>query len=225
MIQNPKSPSPMDCTVTIYNSGTRKDDPGHSVIICPDAKQIPVLLGQPAPFTSKLRAGAPAFVPGFAQSSKTENKTTEPPAADEGDKPEAAAGDLAEDLDEVEEVKKEEPEVEEANVRLPTEEEIAAAIYIQKAYRQARRQRQPSSNARVATCREFFTQAQAEASPIQWKSRRYRLLFLGAVPHTMVCLDSFIGWANEQKQKNKKRFKKGGHEDIETNAKALTVVM
>ncbi|KAL0065389.1 hypothetical protein AAF712_007595 [Marasmius tenuissimus] len=225
MIHNPDSSSPLDCTITINHVGQPKEKPGYKVIICPDARQIPALLGQPAPFTSKLRADAPAFVPASAQPSSTVNTATEPSGADDDNEEEAVVDVVVAGQDEAEIPKEEEPEPEEAIVRPPTEEEIAAAVRIQRIYRESRRRRQPSSNARVAACREFFMQAQAEASSIQWKSKRYRLLFLGAVPHAMVCLDSFLGWAKEQKQKNKNRFKKGGHEDIETNGKALTGIV
>ncbi|EEB87240.1 hypothetical protein MPER_15494, partial [Moniliophthora perniciosa FA553] len=87
----------------------------------------------------------------------------------------------------------------------PTEEQISAANLIQRTYRQFRRRRQPSSstNARVA---EFFKTALEASSAIPWKttSRRYRLLYLGAVPHALVCLDIIDGWAKVQKAKNKK---------------------
>ncbi|KAG7086906.1 hypothetical protein E1B28_002824 [Marasmius oreades] len=222
MIHTPETDSPMDRIITLSSRGEAREKPGHSIIVCPDFKQIPFLLGQPAPFTSKLRADAPKFVPSFAQPSINSTAApTEPAEEVEVEDQDEDVRVVEDDPQDVVELSKEE-EAEESNARPRTEEEISAVITIQQAYRRIRRHRQPSSNARVAA---FFKVAQAEASSIPWKSNRYRFLLLGAIPHAMVCLDTIDGWAKAQKLKNKKKFAKGSHEDIETNGKALTGVV
>ncbi|KAL0573766.1 hypothetical protein V5O48_008193 [Marasmius crinis-equi] len=232
MIQNPEtsSTSSMDQTITIISAGQPREKPGHSLIKCSNFREIPVLLGQPAPFTSKLRADAPTFVPAVVQSRANLDTAIKPQDAnsEEAEKEQEGGVDVVQEVavEEVEVTQEEtEAEAEESPARPPTEKEIAAAVKIQQTYRHHRRRRQPSSNARIAACREFFKQALAESSSIQWRSTRYKLLFLGAVPHAMVCLDSIDGWAKAQKQKNKKKLYKGSHEDIEANGKALTGIV
>ncbi|ESK85770.1 hypothetical protein Moror_2448 [Moniliophthora roreri MCA 2997] len=245
LINNPDTSSPMDMMVTLCHHGVPKEKIGYRLVVCKNHTEIPKVLGQNAPFTSKLRAEAKEFVPAVAQKA---NEAVPAPVADEGSdddmpplqdvsdssseeedngfrdtvKPGAEAGAGAE---EDTAVAAEDEEVAVA-FQEPTEEQISAANLIQRTYRQFRRRRQPSSstNARVA---EFFKTAQEASSAIPWKttSRRYRLLYLGAVPHTLVCLDIIDGWGKAQKAKNKKKFAKAGHEDIETNGKALTGIV
>ncbi|KAL0567968.1 hypothetical protein V5O48_014025 [Marasmius crinis-equi] len=91
----------------------------------------------------------------------------------------------------------------------PTTKEIAAAVTIQQAYRQYRGRCPPPPDAGVAACREYFMQALAESSTIRWKNRRYRLLFLGAVPHAMMCLNSIDAWGTAYKWWMKRMINKG----------------
>ncbi|KAL0567967.1 hypothetical protein V5O48_014024 [Marasmius crinis-equi] len=91
-------------------------------------------------------------------------------------------------------------EADEKSRRPRTERELSAAVTIQQAYRRYRGRCSPPPDATVAPCREYYKQALAESSSIRWKSRRYKLLFLGAVPHAMVCFNSIDAWGTAYKR-------------------------
>ncbi|KAF8955733.1 hypothetical protein BDZ97DRAFT_1926447 [Flammula alnicola] len=50
----------------------------------------------------------------------------------------------------------------------------------------------------------------------------YRLLFLGPLPHVLVCLKSFHTWAIDTKKRNKKRYKVASHQELDDVNKRLT---
>ncbi|KAK7034640.1 hypothetical protein VNI00_012282 [Paramarasmius palmivorus] len=248
MIHNPDdaSVSHMELMVTVCHHGEPRDKKGYRLILCKNPTDILLRLRQPKPFTSRLRAEAKEFVPAAQKAKEVapapalaataeDSDDDMPPLQDISDSSEsdddddegsrattqptaAAAEGLAADVGEEEEV---------ANTfQQPTEEQVGAAILIQRTYRLFRRQRQPSSskNARVA---EFYKAAFEALATIPWKttSRRYKMLYLGALPHALVCLDVIDGWGKAQKARSKKKFTKGGHEDIEMNGKALTGIV
>lgn len=50
----------------------------------------------------------------------------------------------------------------------------------------------------------------------------YRLLFLGPLPHVLVCLSAAHSWAIDTKARNKKRLKVASHQELEDVGKRLT---
>jgi hypothetical protein len=50
----------------------------------------------------------------------------------------------------------------------------------------------------------------------------YRLLFLGPLPHVLVCLSAAHSWAIDTKARNKKRLKVALHQELEDVGKRLT---
>ncbi|KJA29102.1 hypothetical protein HYPSUDRAFT_32443 [Hypholoma sublateritium FD-334 SS-4] len=61
------------------------------------------------------------------------------------------------------------------------------------------------------------------STKIDWAARsHYQRVFLGPLPHILVCLKSAHTWASEMKTRNKKRLTSGTHQELEDIMKRLT---
>jgi len=106
----------------------------------------------------------------------------------------------------------------------PTEDEIRAARTIQGWYRRAQRrcQRGPSSNLFAVRSR-FFAACLEAAQVITWsKESLYRLLFLGPLPHILLCLDLAVAGSLAEKSMAKKELPSATHEMLDDVSSRLT---
>lgn len=106
----------------------------------------------------------------------------------------------------------------------PSEEQINATRVIQTAYRKLLRRRRKSTKSTLeATRASFFDACLAESLKMEWPNGTYyRLLFLGPLPHVLVCLSAAHSWAIDTKARNKKRLKVALHQELEDVGKRLT---
>ena len=105
-------------------------------------------------------------------------------------------------------------------VVVPSDEQIKAARVIQIRYRRnVLRRSRPMSTLFEARSR-LFVECWKESEKIDWlrKGRhilRYRLLFLGPLPHLLLCLERAKEFASEAKKKIKRRLTAAKHQQLE----------
>ena len=179
---------------------------------------------------STLRVTAPAFVPRSghpddrAEVKQHDGKEiTEPPQHEEfeGDEEkemdvaanaDAEAGDTLENSDEAGAPFA--PDLDESlRANGPSEEEEKEARKIQKAYRRYVRLR--SSHAVNAEIDVIFMACLKETQSAEWHAGYYNLLFLGPLPHLLVCLERGIALTHTAKAKTKGLLNKESHERLE----------
>ncbi|KAG2085197.1 uncharacterized protein F5147DRAFT_794237 [Suillus discolor] len=95
----------------------------------------------------------------------------------------------------------------------PSVMEEEAARYIQNAYRRYIRRR--SSRAVNAEIDAMFMTCLKETQSSEWRSGYYTFLFLGPLPHLLVCLGRGIALTHAAKAKTKVLFNKESHEKLE----------
>ncbi|KAG2096334.1 uncharacterized protein F5147DRAFT_839983 [Suillus discolor] len=95
----------------------------------------------------------------------------------------------------------------------PSAEEEEAARKIQNTYRRYVRRR--SSRAVNAEIDATFMTCLKETQSPEWRSGYYSLLFLGPLPHLLVCLERGIALTHAVKAKTKGLFNKESHEKLE----------
>ncbi|KAF8974058.1 hypothetical protein BDZ97DRAFT_421872 [Flammula alnicola] len=168
---------------------------------------------------SNLRPDAPVFVP--------KPRLPEAPAADDAE--------LEQDIEEPEadniEIINTASSVDSITVTAlpdvdspPSEEQIKAALVIQTKCRELMKRRRKTAKSSLDMSRtSCFEECLAESRKIEWPMGSfYRLLFLGPLPHVLVCLKSFHTWAIDTKKRNKKRYKVASHQELEDINKRLT---
>jgi hypothetical protein len=193
---------------------------------------VPRLLSEAsAPsFLSSLRADAPTFVPRPTRKVDDERATEVPNSEDP-----SAGAEVHEDI--------EEPEVDLTDVmnsttaietiantalpdtnELPSEEKIHATGVFQMAYRKVQiRRRKATKTVAEASRSSFFEACWAEASRMDWPhGRYYRMLFLGPLPHVLVCLSGVHSYLVGAKDKAKKRYKMATHQELDDVGKKMT---
>ncbi|KAG1851821.1 hypothetical protein C8R48DRAFT_725619 [Suillus tomentosus] len=95
----------------------------------------------------------------------------------------------------------------------PSAKEEEAARNIQNAYRRYVRRR--SSRAVNAEIDAMFMTCLKETQSPEWRSGHYSFLFLGPLPHLLVCLERGISLTHTAKAKTKVLFNKESHEKLE----------
>ncbi|KAG2048322.1 hypothetical protein BDR06DRAFT_962830, partial [Suillus hirtellus] len=95
----------------------------------------------------------------------------------------------------------------------PSAEEEEAARKIQNTYRRYVRRR--SSRAVNPEIDAIFMTCLKETQSPEWRSGYYSLLFLGPLPHLLVCLERGIALTRAAKTKTKGLFNKESHEKLE----------
>lgn len=195
-------------------------------------EDVPRLLSEAsAPlFLSLLRADAPTFVPRQIRKVDDERATE---VSNSEDPP--AGVEVHEDI--------EEPEVDHTDVmnsttaietiantalhdtnELPSEEKIHATGVFQMAYRKILiRRRKATRTVAQASRASFFAACLAEASRMDWPhGKYYRKLFLGPLPHVLVCLSGVHSYLVGAKDKAKKRYKLATHQELDDVGKKMT---
>ncbi|KAF9524672.1 hypothetical protein CPB83DRAFT_909779 [Crepidotus variabilis] len=192
---------------------------GHRRVLYNNTADVPKLLDGSLSF-SNLRADAPAFVP-------------KPPPADGAPAREEGEADEEPEepeLDNSEMVNNPAPvevlsigEVPDQNQPRP-EELLKAAIIFQQRYRQRQRHNRKIKTSSIDISRQNnFLDCLTVARNIEFPHRSiYRFLFLGPLPHVLVCLSAVHASVMTNKQRNKERFKSAEHQELEDLQKRLT---
>ncbi|KAF9014907.1 hypothetical protein BDQ17DRAFT_1418043 [Cyathus striatus] len=188
-------------------------------------EDIPHLLGNGSlsAFLSDLRVDAPTFFPRNNDSSITEEP--ENPASD------VLTYDIGEEIEEL--------EVDSTvilsataladsianNVTLetntaPSSQQLKAAMVILATFRRARQRKE----AEKAALNVHFVSCLTESKSMDWPTRYYRLMFLGPLPHALVCLDAIYAHCVSTKEKTKKQLPKAIHQELENLGKRLTEI-
>lgn len=98
--------------------------------------------------------------------------------------------------------------------RPPSEQEIAAASLIQRVYRKVLQRRLDGAQRGIAGPRaQIYASCAKEVSRLGGKSGRYLHLFLGPLPHILVCLEMVRIETIKQRVKTKRKLKKCGLDD------------
>jgi hypothetical protein len=221
--------SPLDELIQLYDDGKKQScnppPEGARRVFYKTVEDVPRLLSETVTpsFLSSLRADAPTFVPREA------NKFTRDRAADdqgsevheEIEEPDADNTDMINTAAVVETIAN--TALSDAN-ELPSEEKIHATRVFQVAYRKALiRRRKATKTVGEASRMSFFEACQLEARNMEWPhGRYYRMLFLGPLPHGLVCLDAVHSYAARARDKAKKRFKMVSHQELEDIGKKMT---
>ncbi|KAL1686634.1 hypothetical protein GGG16DRAFT_117700 [Schizophyllum commune] len=238
--------SAMDEMVTLHHESKgpinqRKDLPRRVAYRSVDV--IPVTLGYEFFVSSNLRAEAPVFVPRSQQPLPA--VTTAAPIVDVGDNggmdqddatdSTAPPGDKPLSSDQLDAISSRPP---------PTAEEVAVGRRLLKAYRRkvALREAARTRAASVLqaayrrlmafrslsglprTRQNFYTTCVAQARDMAWPSRRAKLLYFGALPHTLLCFDVVTSYLESVKAKIKHDFAKLDHQRLESIGERLTDV-
>jgi hypothetical protein len=98
----------------------------------------------------------------------------------------------------------------------PSDALIQAASIVQAVYRRIVRRRRSISQEGLSVARTgHFLSCWSQAQEMSWPHRYYRLLFLGPLPHILLCLDAVQAYATSTKAKTKKRLGIAKHEELE----------
>lgn len=216
--------SPLDEMIQVFHESKKNQtSPRHGIrrIIYKSVADVPRLLDTTQPvLISNLRVDAPEFIP--------KPRLPEVPIAEE-----------AEPEQEIEEPEEEDSEIIHATTFAdpiaiaalpdtnvpPSKELISAAVTFQTYYRKVLRLKQKATKKKpLDMCRtQCFEDCLKESGNIEWSNRSfYRLLFLGPLPHALTCLATAETWVYDNKKRNKDRFKKAKHEELEGLQKRLT---
>ncbi|EGN94529.1 hypothetical protein SERLA73DRAFT_114784 [Serpula lacrymans var. lacrymans S7.3] len=104
-----------------------------------------------------------------------------------------------------------------------SEEHIKAATTFMILYKQLLRRRRKAPKHGLASHRaQVFTTYQDASCTIEWPNGYYRLLFLGPLPHIMVCLERVVSYAKTAKDNVKKRLTRVEHQELEEVSERLT---
>jgi len=95
----------------------------------------------------------------------------------------------------------------------PSLHEINAARVFQSAYRN--RLRRSTTNRLSTAINRLHSSCLMASESMQWATWHYRCLFLGPLPHILLCLEQANAYAFELKTKLKKRLMEAEHEELE----------
>ena len=106
-----------------------------------------------------------------------------------------------------------------------TEAQLAAAKVIQLAYQRFIRRRGQGDEGALATQRNrLFLKCSSAAEKIQWERRHYRILFLGYLPHLLLCLEKANNHAHKAKDRLKKRINTAHHSNLDEALAKMTEI-
>lgn len=222
--------SSLDELIQLYDDGKKlgryKAPQGVRRVFFKTIEDVPRLLSDASTpsFLSSLRPDAPTFVPRARQNATPDD------TKDQRDKP----GEFEVDI--------EEPDVEHMDVlspnnvvesiastalsvehKPPSAEQIHAARVFQVAYRKAMsRRRKMVKTAAEASRASLFDACLAESRTMEWPHNYYRLLFLGPLPHVLVCISGVQSYVVAAKEKAKKRWSRASHQELEDIGKRRT---
>ena len=106
-----------------------------------------------------------------------------------------------------------------------SEEQLAAAKTIQLAYHHLLQRRKKGNESDLAVKRNrFFLECWNTSEKIQWHRRRYRHLFLGPLPHLLLCLEKANTHAFHMKKRIKKRINNVQHRELDEARTKMTEI-
>ncbi|KIM48469.1 hypothetical protein M413DRAFT_440213 [Hebeloma cylindrosporum] len=216
--------SPLDEMVQVFHESRKNQtQPRHGIrrIIYKNVADVPRLLDTTQPvLISNLRVDAPEFIP--------KPRLPEGPLAGEAEPEQETEEPEEEDLEIIHNATSADAitiaALPDTNVP-PSEERICAAIIFQTHYRKVLRLKRKATKQRpLDICRiKCFEDCLKESANLDWPNRSfYRLLFLGPLPHALTCLATAETWVYDNKKRNKDRFTKAKHEELEDLQKRLT---
>ena len=213
----------MDELVQLYDESKKGNPPPQDVhrVVYKSSPEVMGLLNNSKPVViSNLRPDAPVFVPKPRVDQVSEEIEDAEPEQ-EIEEPEMDSTDIIGAGTSIESITV--TALPEANLP-PSEEQINATCVIQTAYRKLLRRRRKSTKSTLeATRASFFDACLEESLKMEWPNGiYYRLLFLGPLPHVLVCLSAAHSWAIDTKARNKKRLKVALHQELEDVGKRLT---
>lgn len=104
-----------------------------------------------------------------------------------------------------------------------TEEQLEAAKVFQFAYHRLLLRRGKGDEGALAIKRNrLFLECSKAAEKIPWERRSYRCLFLGPLPHLLLCLDKANAHAYNVKGRLKKRINNAHHRDLDEAQAKMT---
>ncbi|OSX68102.1 hypothetical protein POSPLADRAFT_1165650 [Postia placenta MAD-698-R-SB12] len=111
----------------------------------------------------------------------------------------------------------------------PTEEELGAALTLLTVYRafvhrRAQQERRRTPITTHAIRRRVTAEFETAAKTMEWPHRTYRMIFLGPLPHAVVCLELLHGHLFEAKGNAKRRLVMAIHHDLEAVGARLTEI-
>ena len=173
-----------------------------------------------SPVFSNLRADAPEFVP---KPRLAQVQADEAEADPEIEEPEVDNTEIVNTATSAESIVVANLPENETNAAL-SEEKIQAVNKLQTLYRKKMRHRRVVAKTALQASRNtWFEACLAESAKIDWpEGSFYRFLFLGPLPHVLVCLDAAYTWVMDTKKRNKKRFIKASHQELEELNKRMT---
>lgn len=192
---------------------------GVKTVVYKQLADIPILLSGENPAGPKLRPEAEPFVPRSVLTSQAgEHQEHE-------DVHEDVPVEVDEDLDPDTNDEEADEETYLAEVALsignnrveqviPTEVEITAVLCIQKAYRRWARRRKVKAPSSSDARSRWFKACYTTSESLQF-TVRYRVQFLGPLPHVMVSLDSAQTTIQSLKQKAFVRLRTAQHADLD----------
>jgi hypothetical protein len=102
------------------------------------------------------------------------------------------------------------------NNRPRSPEMSLAVVIIEKSYRRALERRNVFPDRRISGLHSHFMECLNHSRNMKWRKDSYRFIYLGLLPHLLLCLNWLIDKAQESKQKIKKRRTTGGsHDDMD----------
>jgi hypothetical protein len=215
--------SPLDEMVQLYRE-SYKGKPAlsdvHRVIYKSSSEVMGLLNNSKLVVISNLRPDAPVFVPKPRVDQVSEEIEDVEPEQDI-EEPEVDNTDIIGSGTSVESITV--TALPEVNLP-PSAEQIHATRVIQTAYRKLLECRRRSTKSALESSRaSFFDACLEESLKMEWPNGiYYRLLFLGPLPHVLVCLSAAHSWAIDIKARNKKRLKVALHQELEEVGKRLT---
>ena len=106
-----------------------------------------------------------------------------------------------------------------------TEAQLVAAKVFQHAYRCLIKRRGKGDEGPLAIKRNrLFLECSSAAEKIQWEQCRYRFLFLGPLPHLLLCLEKASNHAYNTKNRLKKRINTAHHRDLDEAQAKMTEI-
>ena len=106
-----------------------------------------------------------------------------------------------------------------------TQSQRAAAKVFEHTYRRLiLRRRQGDESPSAIRMNRLFLECSSAAEKIQWEQRRYRFLFLGPLPHLLLCLEKANNHAYNTKNRLKKRINTAHHRDLDEAQAKMTEI-
>ena len=113
----------------------------------------------------------------------------------------------------------------EEEIATSTQSQRAAARVFEHTYqRLIQRRRQGEENPLAIKRNRLFLKCLSAAEKIQWEQRRYRFLFLGPLPHLLLCLEKASNHAYNTKNRLKKRINTAHHRDLDEAQAKMTEI-